>query len=82
MVVPLLAIVPQQGVALDFKSRQSLTRLFVLFFLIISSGIELINNMIEFGVPQCDVTRRPAIVVYHLVWNGYHSDNATIIHER
>jgi hypothetical protein len=37
--------------------------------------------IVEFGVIQCDVARRPAIIVYHLVWDGNHSDNATIIDE-
>ena len=82
MVVPLLALVTQQGVALDFKSRQPLTRSFVLFFFIISRGVELFNMIVEFGVTQCDVARRPTIVFYHLVWDGYHSKNATIIDER
>ena len=82
MVVPLLALVPQQGVALDFKSRQPLTRSFVLFFFIISRRVELFNMIVEFGVIQCDVARWPAIVIYRLVWDGYHSDNATIIDER
>jgi hypothetical protein len=82
MVVPLLALVPQQGVSLDFKSRQPLTRSFVLFFFIISRCVELFNMIVEFWVTQCDVARRPAIVVYHLVWDGNHSDNATIIDER
>ena len=82
MVVPLLALVTQQGVALDFKSRQPLTRSFVLFFFIISRGVELFNMIVEFGVTQCDVARRTAIVVYHLIRDGYHSKNATIIDER
>ena len=82
MVVPLLALVAQKGVSLDFKSRQPLTRSFFLFLFVIPWSVELFNKVVEFGVILCDVARRPAIVVYHLVWDGNHSDYATIIDER
>ena len=82
MVFPLLALVPQQRISLDFKSRHPLTRSFFLFFFVIPRRIELFNMVVEFGVTKYDVARRPAIVVYHLIWDGNHSDNATIIGER
>ena len=82
MVVPLLSLVPQQGIPLDFKSRQPLTRSFFRFFFVIPWRIELSHMIVEFGVTQCDVARWPAIVVYHLVWDGKHCDHATIIDER
>jgi hypothetical protein len=55
MVVPLLPLVPQQGVPLDFKSRQLLTRSFFLFFFVIPWRVELSNMIVEFEVTQCDV---------------------------
>ena len=82
MVLPLLALVPQQGIPLDFKSRQPLTRSFFIFVFIVPRSVELFDMVVEVGVTQCDIARRPAIVVYHLVWDRYQSVQATITDER
>ena len=50
MIVPLLALVAQQGIPLDFKSRKPLTRSFFLFLFVISRSVELFNMVVEFGV--------------------------------
>ena len=50
MVFPLLTLVPQQRISLDFKSRHPLTRSFFLFFFVIPRRIELFNMVVEFGV--------------------------------
>jgi len=50
MVLPFLALVPQQGISLDFKSRHPLTRSFFLFFFVIPRRVELFYMVVEFGV--------------------------------
>ena len=79
MVLPLLALVPQQGIPLDFKSRQPLTRSFFIFVFIVPRSVEWFYMI---RVTQSDIARWPAIVVYHLVWDRYQSDQATITDER